>query len=164
MNNGDGTFAPHFTLPAGIGTQHIVATDLDGDGNIDLAASNFDNDGTPGNNISVFINLTSPMSVNRISPLPHQSSIAQNYPNPFNPSTTIRFQIPEVKSQESEVGIVTVKIYDLLGQEVATLVIEELMPGSYEVTWDASGFPSGVYFYRLATDGFVETKKLMLMR
>ena len=61
-------------------------------------------------------------------------------------------------------GYVSLKVFDLLGREVATLVNDERKPGTYEATWEAAGFSSGVYFYRLTADSFVETKKLVLMR
>lgn len=88
---------------------------------------------------------------------PERFALEQNYPNPFNPSTKIRFEVPGS-------GFMSLKVFDLLGQEVATLVNEELKPGSYEVTWDASGMASGVYFYRLTTGTFTETKKLVHLR
>ena len=88
---------------------------------------------------------------------PQGYHLSHNFPNPFNPTTEIRYQI-------SEVSHVTLKVFDMLGREVATLVNEELSPGSYEVTWDAAGFPSGTYFYKLTTGEFVETKKLLLLR
>jgi len=91
------------------------------------------------------------------SKLPTSYALEQNYPNPFNPSTRIGFKV-----QVS--GFTSLRIFDLLGREVATLVNEELMPGSYEATWDAARLPSGVYFYRLQAGEFVETKKLVLMR
>jgi hypothetical protein len=100
---------------------------------------------------------TTSTSVNIVPEIPTVYSLWQNYPNPFNPSTKFGFRI-------AEFGLVTLKVYNLLGQEVATLVNEEMKPGSYEVTWDASGMASGVYFYRLQAGSFVETKKLVLMR
>jgi hypothetical protein len=156
LNTGDGTFAPHFTLPAGIGTQHIIAADFDKDGNIDLAASNFDNNGVPGNTVSVFINQTV-TSAPTESGLPQTYSLYQNYPNPFNPTTAISYQL-------SAVSNVSLKIFDILGREVATLVNHEMKPGSYEATWDAAGIASGVYLYRLQAGEFTETKKLLLIR
>jgi hypothetical protein len=84
-------------------------------------------------------------------------SLEQNYPNPFNPSTTIQYQIPES-------GLVTLKIYDVLGREIITLVNEELSAGKHEADFDASGFNSGVYFYRLQAGSFIETKKMVLMK
>jgi len=106
-----------------------------------------------------------PTSVRELSgEFPSVFVLHQNYPNPFNPSTTIEFQIPEVRNQTSDVRIVSLKVYNVLGQEIAALVEEELRPGTYQVTWDASGFPSGAYFYRLQAGEFVETKKLVLVR
>jgi len=80
-----------------------------------------------------------------------------NYPNPFNPSTKIKYQIPEE-------CFVTIKIYDVLGNDIATLVNEEKPAGSYEVEFDGSNLPSGIYFYILRTGSFVETKKMVLMK
>jgi hypothetical protein len=78
-------------------------------------------------------------------------SVSQNYPNPFNPTTTIKYEIPER-------SFVTIKVYDVLGNEITTLVDEEKSIGSYEVEYDASRLPSGVYFYQLKTGSFVESK------
>lgn len=89
--------------------------------------------------------------------IPTHYNLGQNYPNPFNPSTTIRFDLPKT-------SYVTLKIFNLLGQEVATVVSEELKPGTYEVTWNASGLSSGVYFYRLTAGGYLENKKLVLLK
>jgi hypothetical protein len=83
--------------------------------------------------------------------------LEQNYPNPFNPSTNIRFAV-------TGSGFVTLKVYNLLGQEVRTLVNENLHAGGYEVTFDATGLASGTYFYRLQAGDFVQTKKLLLLR
>jgi hypothetical protein len=91
------------------------------------------------------------------SEIPETFTLPQNFPNPFNPTTHIRFVSPLTSH-------VSLKIFDLLGQEVAMLVDEEMSPGNYEVTWDATGFPSGVYFYRLEAGEFVQTKKLVLLR
>ena len=90
-------------------------------------------------------------------PFVTEFSLSQNYPNPFNPSTTIKFQIPEL-------SFVTFKVYDVLGNEMRTLVNEEKSIGSYEVNFDASGLPSGIYFYRLKAGPFVETKKMLLLK
>jgi hypothetical protein len=89
--------------------------------------------------------------------VPVKYSLEQNYPNPFNPTTSIEFQNPKL-------GYVSLKVFNLLGQEVATLLNEQKAQGTYRVMWDASGLASGVYFYRLHGDGFVATKKLLLMR
>ena len=90
-------------------------------------------------------------------------SLSQNYPNPFNPSTTIKFTIPSVGTRLA-LSAVTLKIYDVLGNEVATLVDEYKPAGSYELNWNVANLPSGVYFYRLTAGSFTETKKLILMR
>jgi len=84
-------------------------------------------------------------------------ALFQNYPNPFNPTTTIKYQIPEI-------SFVTLKVYDVLGIEIAVLVNEEKSVGNYEVEFDATRLPSGVYFYRLQANEFVETKKMMLVK
>jgi|GEM_PF-4388700 len=98
-----------------------------------------------------------------------QFSLAQNYPNPFNPTTTIRFEIPVGAIHELPLQT-TLKIYNILGQEVATLLNnEEMEIGEHEITFDASGLTSGVYFYRLqvSQDGILrysETRKLLLIK
>jgi len=89
---------------------------------------------------------------------PDRFILKQNYPNPFNPSTSIEFSIPISE-------FVTLKVYNILGQEVANLVSNKLTPGNYKYIWDASGFASGIYYYKLFTDnGFVQTRKLILMK
>ena len=98
------------------------------------------------------------LSINEENPfLPRAFSLSQNYPNPFNPNTNFRFEIRDL-------GFVSLKVYDVLGREVATLVTEQLPPGRYTRQWNASGMPSGVYFYRLTSGEYVETKKLVLLR
>jgi len=84
-------------------------------------------------------------------------NLMQNYPNPFNPVTSIRYEIPKE-------GFVTLKIYNTLGMEVTTLVNETKQQGSYEVTWDASNFASGVYFYELYSGEFTKRKKMVLIK
>ena len=81
----------------------------------------------------------------------------QNYPNPFNPSTTIEFSLPRA-------GYITLRIYSVLGEEVANLSEGDHAPGTFKATWDASGMPSGVYFYRLTAGEYVQTRKMVLMR
>ncbi len=99
--------------------------------------------------------------------VPSEFYLSQNYPNPFNPTTKIKFSIPSLAHRErvSEGRVrVLLKIYDVLGNEIATLVNEEKSPGSYEVVFDGKGLSSGVYFYRLTTSNFSSTKKLILLR
>jgi hypothetical protein len=89
--------------------------------------------------------------------LPKEFSLQQNYPNPFNPSTSIKFTIPES-------GFTTLKVYNILGNEVTTLISEELTQGSFSVKFDASELPSGVYLYTLTSNNFNETKKMLLLK
>ncbi len=91
------------------------------------------------------------------SEIPYQFILEQNYPNPFNPSTTINFSLPSSE-------FVTLKVYDVLGNEVATLVNEEKPPGTYEITWYAVNLPSGIYFYKIQSGSFLETKKMILIK
>ena len=92
-----------------------------------------------------------------VSQTPNSFILSQNYPNPFNPSTVIRFQL-------SVVGKVTLKVYDILGKEVATLVNGVKNAGNYSVEFNASNLTSGVYFYKLESNGFSEVKKMMLIK
>ena len=90
--------------------------------------------------------------------IPNGYSLKQNYPNPFNPSTTIEFSIPKTE-------FVTLKIYNVTGQEMTSLVNQKLAPGNYKYVWDASGFASGVYYYNMeAGKDFVQTRKLILLK
>jgi parallel beta-helix repeat protein len=89
--------------------------------------------------------------------IPTEFSLNQNFPNPFNPSTKIRYSIPQQ-------GYVTLKVYDVLGNEIATLVNEERPAGNYVVDFNASGLSSGVYIYKLQSGPFVESKKMILLR
>ena len=89
--------------------------------------------------------------------VPSAYKLYQNYPNPFNPATTIRFDVPE----ESKVVL---KVYDILGREVATLVNEVKHAGNYKISFNASDFASSVYFFRLQAGSFTNTKKMILLR
>ena len=93
--------------------------------------------------------------------LPARISLKQNYPNPFNPTTTIAFTIPG----EGTLHVTSLRVYDVLGREVATLVNGRLAGGEHKVVFGAKELPSGVYIYRLTTsNGYSETRKLVLMR
>jgi hypothetical protein len=89
--------------------------------------------------------------------LPVKYDLAQNYPNPFNPTTKIIFDLPARAKA-------TLDVFNVLGQKVTTLVDAELAADRYEVEWDGSNVASGIYFYRLAADQFVMTKKMMLLK
>lgn len=84
-------------------------------------------------------------------------ALFHNYPNPFNPVTNIKFDIPKKSN-------VKISIFDVLGKEISVLVNEELSPGTFEVNWDASNFPSGVYFYKIETGDYSESKKMVLIK
>lgn len=99
--------------------------------------------------------------------IPAAFKLYQNYPNPFNPSTKIKFQIPlsRVVDAAGGRGVFTkLFVYDLLGREVASVVNEQLASGTYEVEWNASNFPSGIYFYRLTAGDFSEVNKMVLLK
>ncbi len=94
--------------------------------------------------------------------IPSKFVLKQNYPNPFNPTTTIEYSIPNVGSKN--LSPVQLKIYDVLGREITTLVNQRKSPGNYSVKFDASNLPSGTYFYTLRVGNFVSTKKMILMK
>jgi photosystem II stability/assembly factor-like uncharacterized protein len=106
------------------------------------------------------------------STIPENFSLSQNYPNPFNPVTTIKFALPQARNGRDRSLQVRVIIYDVLGREITTLVNQQLQPGEYSVTWDASKYPSGVYLYVLSTgepslrsgQSFTDSKKMVLIK
>ena len=89
--------------------------------------------------------------------VPMYFKIYQNYPNPFNPISKIKFDI-------AKLGNVKLTIYDVLGREITNLVNERLQPGTYETEWDGSNYSSGVYFYKLITPEFTQTRKMVLVK
>jgi hypothetical protein len=104
-------------------------------------------------------NLMNPVSVKQVSMVPVKYTLSQNYPNPFNPSTQINYSLEKS-------GKVSLKVFDMLGREVSTLVDENQVAGTYTATFNTAGrgFSSGVYFYRLESGSFVATHKLMLLK
>ncbi len=100
-----------------------------------------------------------PVSVEELADVrnPERFELMQNYPNPFNPSTNIQFSLPEQ-------SLVQLKVFNLLGEEVASLVNEEMRAGNYRADWNATGMPSGVYLYSLRTGNSVLTKRMMLVK
>ena len=117
-------------------------------------------------------NISELIGVNQSSTeVPNHFSLSQNYPNPFNPVTKIKFGVvtplnpPFAKGGTAKTGgFVRLVIYDVLGREVAMLVNKQLSPGTYEVEWNGTNLPSGVYFYKLITEGFTVTKKMVLLK
>ena len=107
--------------------------------------------------LSVNYNVITSLQENIITGIPDKFNLYQNYPNPFNPSTTIKFDLPKS-------GNVTLKLYDLLGREVSSLVNGYRNAGQYEISFNGNNFSSGIYFYRLQYDGLMQTKKFMLVK
>jgi hypothetical protein len=106
------------------------------------------------------------MGIKQSGEIPEEFKLYQNYPNPFNPVTKIKFSIPSNEfsiSQRGE-GIVTLKIYNVQGKEIATLINESLQPGTYEVAFDGTNLSSGIYFYRITAGNFVATKKMLVIK
>jgi photosystem II stability/assembly factor-like uncharacterized protein len=98
-----------------------------------------------------------PIGIINNNELIHSFRLDQNYPNPFNPGTIIRFNIKDLT-------FTTLKVFDVLGREIATLVDEQLKPGTYEVEWNASNYPGGIYFYCLTAGDYKDTKKMILIK
>ena len=94
--------------------------------------------------------------------MPFNFYLYQNFPNPFNPTTKIKFKIPGQARNDNM--MVTLKVYDILGNEITTLVNEEKQPGTYEIEFDGVNLSNGVYFYQLTAGSFVETKKMVLLK
>lgn len=88
---------------------------------------------------------------------PEDFILYQNYPNPFNPKTRIKYSVPHA-------SLVQIKVYDVIGNEIETLVDRERLSGTYELTWNAANLPSGVYFYRIQAGEFIQTKKMLLLK
>jgi len=106
-----------------------------------------------------------------VNEIPNSFILYQNFPNPFNPSTKIKYSVPQTDNPHlggARGGLVTLKVYDVLGNEIATLVNEEKPAGTFEVEFNAEGLPSGVYFYKLqagpSADEFIEAKKMLLLK
>ncbi len=155
----DTTFATEgkFTLDLSIGngTNYLRSCLPLSDG--DILASGFDYTSNSGDYVIVKLTQNPTGVDDDIFNQPNNFILYQNFPNPFNPSTTIQFLIPES-------GDVTLKVYNLLGEEVKTLVNEERTAGKYSVQFNASQLASGIYFYRLQAGSFVETKKMLLLK
>jgi hypothetical protein len=152
-NDGNQNFTENIIDDNGYGIPRLFAIDLDGDDDTDVIYTSYfskkviwyENQGT------VWV------ESNDLLGIPTKYQLYQNYPNPFNPNTMIKYSVPQISK-------VTVKVFDILGNEIETLVNKEKPAGTYEITWYTEGLPSGVYFYRLQAGSFVETKKMVLLR
>lgn len=122
---------------------------------INYRLKQIDNDGTLAYSKIITVDLSKITGIEE--KIPAEFSLSQNYPNPFNPTTTIQYSIPKT-------SFVSLKIYDVLGKEVASLVNEELSAGVYDRTFNAANLSSGIYFYTLRANNFTATKKLMLVK
>jgi hypothetical protein len=136
-----------------IAPDYWIVQDIIPTNHIDLSFFNVDPFSIPGlkTEIEAVTNIEDEFTA------PENFYLSQNYPNPFNPATNIEFRIVEG-------GFVSLKIYDVLGNEIATLVNEEKPAGIYKVNWNADKFSSGVYFYKVSVGDIVETKKMMLVK
>ncbi len=123
-----------------------VSTSYDNNGNAVVALASF--------SMSAVTSVQQPVQANAV---PKTFSLSQNYPNPFNPSTMISFSVPQGAK-------VSLKVYNILGQEVATLVDDYKQAGEYLVQFNAGRLASGVYFYRLQANDFAQTRKLLLLK
>jgi hypothetical protein len=102
-------------------------------------------------------NICSPTGVKNLKEVPDAYALEQNYPNPFNPATVIKYSVPRY-------SFISLKVFDVIGNEVAVLVNGMKQPGNYAVPFNGSGLASGVYIYQLKADGFVDSKKLILLK
>ena len=140
---------------------HPGFADLDGDGRKDMIIGEYNG------NFTYYKNLFSPITnvedENKFN-IPEDFALYQNYPNPFNPSTIIRFDIPYVTHSGFEASRIQLKVYDILGKEVAVLVNEEKPAGTYEVDFSASNLSSGVYIYTLKANGVLYSKSMILVK
>ena len=161
LNDGFGNFISRENcfFPFASGRPWSVATsDFDQDGRMDIAIVASIDVGV--DSLFVLRNLgggTVGIQDQEIVEIPTEFLLSQNYPNPFNPTTTIKFSIPEA-------SVVTLKIYNILGEEVKTLVDEYREIGNHTTQFDASSLSSGIYLYRMQTSSFVETKKMLLLK
>ncbi len=145
-------FTPHTITTNLDGAGSVFAIDVDGDGDIDILSSSWFDD-----KIAWYENLSIVNIVANSNEISIEFRLSQNYPNPFNPSTTIRFSMPEE-------SFVTIKVFNTLGEDITTLINENIIAGNYEVEFYVTALPSGIFFYRLQAGSFVETKKMILLR
>jgi len=149
-----------YTAPDSIVTDTIysVANSVNGDSiPSSLDKWNF------GNNFVVNV-YDNPVGIKQETILSGEFTLEQNYPNPFNPITNIGFRISDLPDGKAGFGFVTLDVYDILGKEVATLVNENKSPGSYQVSFDASGLSSGIYYLAVRFSNLIQTKKMLLLK
>lgn len=160
LNDGNGYFTPELNCYQSLATgvpRGVVSSDFDLDGKTDLAIIATDYSGHDSLFVLYNTGNVSGIVEENYQQIPENISLSQNYPNPFNPATTIEYSIPQA-------GLVTIKIYDILGREVTNLVNEEKLAGNHKVNFNASGLSSGIYFYKLQAGSYIETKKMLLLK
>jgi hypothetical protein len=146
----DSTLSPEDTLIASL---HVTAYMNEGTANVQIQVGTFHN---PNDKTTIdFTAIVQPTSVENEGEQPNEYFLAQNYPNPFNPSTKISYGIQEA-------GVVNLKVYNILGSEVVTLVNEHKPAGNYEVSFGEVELASGIYIYRLTANNFIQTRKMIL--
>jgi poly(beta-D-mannuronate) lyase len=173
----DGLWRPASSSPAvdaAVGTYPYVTIDMDGQGR----TGPFDIGADEISAVSVVLRpltrkdvgppsqmIPSAVGEGREASVPEKNFwLRSNYPNPFNPTTNLEFRIGNFGFGNSDLAFVSLKVFDMLGRDVSTLVNDMRPAGVYRVRWDASSFPSGVYFYRLSAGNFVETKKMVFAK
>ena len=157
INDGDANFDPRPEISVGINPHLVVVGDLDGNGTMDLAVTN---DGS--NSVTILKNDLATSVEDKITSVPKNFTLHQNYPNPFNPSTTIQYTLPKASN-------VVVKIYNMMGEEIRTLVNKHHGAGVQTLIWDSKNdrgkaVATGVYLYEIRVDDFSHTKKMILLR
>jgi hypothetical protein len=144
-DGGDNWFLENIPMSSGLGSIYLV------DGNNGWASGG---NGTILHTTNAGVTF---IEEEKFEVVPTNLTLSQNYPNPFNPSTSFTYSIPEEAA-------ITIKVFDITGKEIETLVNEEKPAGTYEITWYAENLPSGVYFYQIRAGAFVETKKMILLK
>lgn len=146
----------------GVPNENYVPSDIVYDNNSIYISANYEYNGQSGLDSIVLLKYSIPVGIiNNNNQIPEKFKLFQNFPNPFNPVTKIKFNIPgKLTGTES----IELNIFDISGKLVKCLINGELLPGKYEIEWNAGGFASGVYFYRLKTSNYSETKKMMLIK
>ena len=158
-NDGTGVFINRNDLTSDMAGSCAVFHDRDNDGDMDMTGIDERQD------LLILFTNNPVTDINEQENFPGEFTLYQNYPNPFNPSTKIKFSIPSViASGAKQSQFITLKVYDVLGNEMTTLVNEEKEPGTYEVNFDASSLTSGMYFYTLQTGNYSETKKMIFLK
>ncbi len=141
-------------------TDYPYSIAVDANGSVFVTGESY---GSGTNEDYATIKYTQQIGVKKISSeIPQSFSLSQNYPNPFNPTTKIKFDVPNTNIGKNI--DVTIVVYDILGRKIQTLIDEALEPGSYEVIFDGSQLTSGIYYYKLITKEFTETKKMILIK